>query len=195
MARRWTVATVVCLATALLAGCSGSTPRASTSLPTTSAPPAATASPPLPPLGPADFPVPAEAREKTPAGVAAFTRYYVALINQSSASLDTSAIRALSKQCDTCAEIADGYDAMKSAGQRFIGGAIVVAGMGSCLVTGNVGETSFELEEGATAVKDANGASVPGRDRPAARYTGGVRLSWDDSRTTWLMSRFDADPI
>ena len=57
MARRWTAAAVTCLATALLAGCSGGTQQASTTLPTTSAPPAA-ASPTLSPLGPADFPVP-----------------------------------------------------------------------------------------------------------------------------------------
>ena len=124
MARRWTAAAVTCLATALLAGCSGGTQQASTTLPTTSAPTAA-ASPTLPPLGPADFPVPAEAREKTPEGVNAFTRYYVAPDRPPQTSeLDPRLCVISAVAARPAPRLADSYDEMKAAGHRYEGGAL-----------------------------------------------------------------------
>ena len=67
------------LGTTLLAGCSEKQ-EASTTLPPASQTPTPTAEA-LPPLGPADFPVPPEARTKDAAGAEAFLRYFIDLIN------------------------------------------------------------------------------------------------------------------
>ncbi len=68
------------------AGCS-EPGQPSTSLPTATS---TSAEPTLEPLGPPDFPVPAEAREQTEAGAIAMASYYLDLIDfarQSSARL------------------------------------------------------------------------------------------------------------
>jgi hypothetical protein len=72
------------VATDLLTGCSEKQ-EASTTLPTTSA---AETTEVLPQLGPADFPVPDEARTKDAAGADAFLRYYIELSNRQQELLD-----------------------------------------------------------------------------------------------------------
>ena len=89
--RRVRLAVTGLVAVAALAGCSGSE-EASQTLPATSrtsASPSAT----LPPLGPADFPVPAEARQQTAAGATAFIDYYLGLMNRSQHLMASDAIR------------------------------------------------------------------------------------------------------
>lgn len=73
----------------LLTGCAEKQ-EASTSLPTTAPAPTTEA---LPPLGPADMPMPAEAREQTVDGAEAFTEYYVELYNHALRTLDTTHLR------------------------------------------------------------------------------------------------------
>jgi hypothetical protein len=79
------------VAVAALSGCAQKQ-EASTTLPSGSS----TSGEELPPLGPADFPVPDEARRQTEAGVLAFGNYYFDLSNSSLASRDTSQLRQLS---------------------------------------------------------------------------------------------------
>ena len=67
--------------TALLSGCSEKQ-EAGTTLPSTSASPTTEE---LPVVGPADFPVPDEARTKNAAGAEAFLRYFIELINRQQA--------------------------------------------------------------------------------------------------------------
>ena len=74
---RWSVVGLV-LATALLSGCSEKD-EANSTLPSTSA---AATTEALPPVGPADFPVPDEARTKDAAGAEAFLYYWIDLLNR-----------------------------------------------------------------------------------------------------------------
>ena len=80
MGKRWGLRVVAAatVAAAVLSGCS-ERQEANDTLPTATGEPTPTAEE-LPPLGPADFPMPGEAREKTPEGAVEFTRYYVSLI-------------------------------------------------------------------------------------------------------------------
>src|SRR5918993_1524107 len=80
---RWLAAGFL-VVTAVLTGCSEKQ-EANTTLPSTSA---AETTEALPELGPADFPVPDEARTKDAAGAEAFLRYYIGLINRTSDVLD-----------------------------------------------------------------------------------------------------------
>src|SRR5689334_7494034 len=136
--QRWSARLVACALALplLLAGCSAKH-QASESLPRT---PEATASKTLPSLGPADFPVPVEARAKTAAGASAFARYYIELANHLLSNLDSEPLRELSRNCATCDSLADGYDANKQAGYHYEGGQLFITSLGVASVNGDRGE-------------------------------------------------------
>lgn len=194
MVRRWTAGVVACLGLLplLLGGCSAKH-SASQSLPTTTT--TATSSGSLPPVGPADFPVPTEARQRTPEGVKAFTKYYFELLNHQLPSLDTAPIRGLSSNCATCAAIADSYDQTKASGYRYEGGTFSLTGTGTAVISSDHAEVSFVVHEDATTVRDEDGNVVQGRSALADTYTGGLRLAWDQDRITWAVTQFDADRL
>jgi hypothetical protein len=190
--RRSAVGVLACAL--LLAGCAEKH-EASTTLPPVSAAASSSSEAALPAVGPADFPVPMEARQHTPAGVQAFTRYYIALMNHQAQKLDPQPLRDLSRSCEMCNELARSYEQTKAAGHQYRGGVLAVSGMGSAGVNKDEGDTSFVLDETPTAVVDANGIVVEVRTSQPKRYTGGVFLKWDTERSTWLMAQFDADPL
>jgi Family of unknown function (DUF6318) len=192
MGRRWTALAGACLATVLLAGCSGGTQQASTTLPTATAPTAA-ASPTLPPLGPPDFPVPAEARERTPAAITAFARYYVALINHQLSTLDGAPLRELSQDCSTCSALADSYDRGRAAGHRYLGGALNISSISDGVLNGQDGDISFLLDEEQVTVLDATGTPIADLSRPPVKLSGGMTFHWDANRASWLVTQLTAD--
>jgi hypothetical protein len=106
------------IGTALLAGCSEKQ-EANDTLPS---PSAAETTEELPEVGPADFPVPDEARTKDAAGAEAFLRYWIDLIDRQRAIPAGQPIRDLGPECDTCLRIARNYDDAAAAGQRYEGG-------------------------------------------------------------------------
>src|SRR4051794_20279988 len=93
------------VATAMLGGCAAKH-EASDTLPSASE---TSASPSLEPLGPADFPVPDEARTQDAAGAEAFLRYYLELVTHQQAK-DGAPLRDLSHGCDLCLSLADRVD-------------------------------------------------------------------------------------
>jgi hypothetical protein len=157
------VAAGVLVGVAVLAGCSSKEP-ANDTLPTPSAT-SAEASETLPPLGPADFPMPAEAREKTPAGAEAFLRYYLDLVSRQ-AGVSGGPLRDLSRDCSFCDFLADRYDEDASAGYSYEGGEIVVVDMSIPAITGEVAEFSFALSQSAIVIMSADGQPVGGRESP-----------------------------
>src|SRR3954470_12140999 len=90
------------VATALLGGCAAKH-EASETLPSASE---TSASPSLQPLGPADFPVPDEARVQSDAGARAAARYYLSLTTYAFHTLDTDPLRDLSRNCEFCTNLA-----------------------------------------------------------------------------------------
>src|SRR3954451_5529766 len=118
---RWAVAGLI-VGTTLLTGCSEKV-EANDTLPTTSA---AETTEALPPVGPADFPVPDEARTKDAAGARAFLDYWVALLNRQQAIPAGQPIRDLAPDCHECLRIARVYDESAAAGRRYIGGELTV---------------------------------------------------------------------
>jgi hypothetical protein len=195
MARRWALGLLACLAAGpLLLGACSSGGKASTSLPSTSnvaAKPTST----LPPLGPADFPMPSAARQKTSDGVTAFTKYYVELLDRTRSSLVTAPVRDLSKNCSTCVTLADSWDEAKAAHQSIDGGQLKLLSTGSALMNGDSAEIPTFIEQSTLTFRDQSGNAVPGRSSSDVRLTGGLKLVWDPARQTWIVTQFDAEPV
>ena len=178
---------------AVLAGCSDSGTANETLPPTTSS--AAPTSETLQPLGPPDFRVPDEARQKTPEGVLAFTKYYIDLTEHQLPSLDAQPIRDLSRSCEVCDQLADGYDADRAAGYRYEGERLSIVSTGTAVVDGSRGEVSFLLNQPPVAVYDSMGALVPDRQSDAYQLTGGLTLEWDEALSSWLVTQLTADRL
>jgi hypothetical protein len=178
---------------AVLAGCSDGGTANETLPPVTSS--AAPTSEALQPLGPPDFPVPDEAREKTPEGVLAFTRYYMDLTEHQLRSLDAKPIRDLSRACEVCDQLADGYDADRSAGYRYEGDPLTIVSTGSVVIEGDTGEVSFLLNQPPVTLYDSNNQLVAGRQSDAYQLTGGLTLEWDQALKGWLVTQLTADRL
>jgi hypothetical protein len=170
-----------------LSGCSEKQ-EASHTLPTTSAAETTAA---LPPLGPAAFPVPAEAREKTPQGALAFAKYYIALGTEvgqgrapSQALLDLS-----TPECRLCGQVAASFATDEAAGYKHIGSSSTLKEYALPRLSGNSAELGFVYTQSAYTVVDANGQDVPDR---AAASTGelqsGMLLEWRADLTSWLVT-------
>jgi len=183
------VTAAVAASVALLAGCSRgeqaneTLPSSSTS---TSAEPSET-TPALPPIGPADFPMPVEARKKTEAGAEAFLDYYIAVEARSD---EGEPIRQISSECAVCRYVADQKDADLAKGYQSSGGDGPTTVIES-IVQGDQANVIFSTSASEVSVVDANGLPVPDRGDPAVTSLElDAFMVWDVGRTTWLMTEF-----
>ncbi len=183
---RTTAAVVV--AVAVLSGCSDEQP-ANETLPTTSAEPSPSAEE-LPPLGPADFPVPDEAREKTPEGALEFTRYYVALgAHIGTGPLDPRPLLDLSRGCSQCQRVADAYANDLQAGYRYGAAGYSFEELGPGVLSSDSAQVAFIYSQEAFEVVDSSGAVVPERSSPSTGpLQSGAVLTWDQALRTWLVT-------
>jgi hypothetical protein len=186
---RWTLRLAACLAvgTVVLTGCSEKQ-EASHTLPTTTA---AETTPKLPPLGPEGFPVPAEAREKTPDGALAFAKYYVDLaFKVGGAGIPSQSLLDLSTpDCRVCNQVAASYAEDQAAGYKHVGESHSFKEYGPPLISDDVAELAFDYTQGAYSVVDANGQDVPSRaGRDSGVLSSGMRLEWRDDLQAWLVA-------
>ncbi len=189
MRRRWTLRLAACLVAgaAVLTGCSEKQEAAQT-LPTNSSA-APTEDDELPPLGPADMPMPPEARTQDAAGAEAFIRYYIELINRTSTVMDAQPLRDLSDGCRDCDRIADNVETDAAAGLHRDGGQLTVTGFGDPSVEGGSGRMAIVVDQSSLRVLDGAGLPVLGRGSEAfTGLTGGAALSWAPDRHTWIVS-------
>jgi hypothetical protein len=179
---------VAAAAVVALAGCGGEGQQAGTDLPPVPSS-AAESAPDLPPLGPPDLPMPAEARVQDEAGAEAFVRYYIELINRASRTLDAGPLRELSNECADCQRIASDYENDAAAGYRYEGGGITIISYENVKQGEQVGAT-FVADRAALTIVDASGRPVDGLDFPAVTdLVSGAEVQWDESRTTWTMAQ------
>ncbi|SFT34319.1 hypothetical protein SAMN05660657_00243 [Geodermatophilus amargosae] len=187
MGRAARTAGALVVAAGALAGCSEAEP-ASATLPTTSAQ-AAPTSEALPPLGPADFPMPPEARTQDGPGAEAFTRYYIGLINRTSTIMDAVPLREFSSNCRDCDRIATFVDDYAARGYRYQGGILTITWMGSAFEPGDTVEVGFVADQTELQVVDGSGNAIP--ELSSRAYPGlnsGIAASWDDERNTWVVT-------
>ena len=105
------------LALLVLAGCSDDPPSGSPPPSTSSSPTSSASTPSGPPT------MPAAAKGRTAEAAEAFVRYYVDLINYATATLDTSAMEAVSlRSCENCQSIVTIAKNMKDGGRHYEGG-------------------------------------------------------------------------
>jgi hypothetical protein len=183
--RRWILQLGAVLATGAvtLTGCSEKQ-EASHTLPTTSA---AKSTPALPPLGPEDMPMPAEARTKDAAGAQAFVRYYIGLINRTSTVMDAKPLRDFSDGCRDCNRIASNTEKDASAGKDYEGGEITLTEVGEPVTTDVSTDLPIKVDQAKLVVLDASGNPTDEGSEPYTNVTGGVALRWDSTRTSWVV--------
>lgn len=189
MSRRWTLRVVACAlgASAVLAGCSSANQEARETLPAPSS--AAPSEEELPPLGPADMPMPAEARTQDAAGAEAFVRYYIELINRTSTVMDAQPLRDLSVGCRDCDRIADKVEQDSAAGLTRVGGLLTVTGFGQPAIDGSGSQMAIVVDQSPLQVLDPTGAPVPGRGSSAfTGLSGGAACSWNVEQSNWVMT-------
>ncbi|MDP5185504.1 hypothetical protein QOZ88_22960 [Blastococcus sp. BMG 814] len=172
--------------TVLLTGCSEKQ-EASTTLPTTAAAPTTET---LPPLGPADFPVPDEARTKDAAGAEAFLRYWIDLLNRQRTVPSGEALRELGAECQDCLRIAGNYDAAAAAGERYVGGELSLNDVTAPLIDNDEAMIAFGARREPVSLVDANGTVLEARAEPAPNLSSGITLIWSQMDRSWLVKGF-----
>ena len=174
------------LGTLALTGCSAKQ-EASDTLPTASATPSAEE---LPPLGPADFPVPDEARTKDAAGAEAFLRYWIELLNRQQAIPAGQPLRDLAApDCYECLRIAKAFDEAAAAGWRYEGGELSLNDVVEPQVGAEVASLIFGARVEPLTIRDSSGAPVPGGVGDLAPNAGsGLTLLWSSKSTSWLVA-------
>ncbi|MGY1753209.1 hypothetical protein [Blastococcus sp. SYSU D01042] len=175
-------------ASAVLAGCSAEQ-QARETLPSVSS--AAPSEEELPPLGPAEFPVPDEAREKTPEGALAFAEYYMALgVEIGEGAVPAAVLLDLSTdECRLCGQVARSFIDDQAAGYTYSGSKTTFTAIGLPRVQANQAELGFLFTQSAYVVLDQTGQEVPDR---AGQATGnlqsGMLLTWNQDLESWLVS-------
>jgi hypothetical protein len=171
-----------------LSGCSEKR-EASNTLPTASSS-AAETTPKLSPLGPKDFPVPAEAREKTPEGAVEFVRYYLGLAEYvAEQGLDPRPLLELSRDCRTCGQIAQAYSDDRDAGFSYRDYSFTFEEYGPAVLDGEAAEIAFTYSQTAITVEDADGQVVAERSTGASGdLPAGAHLLWEDALESWVLT-------
>ena len=174
------------LGTALLTGCSEKT-EANETLPSPSSTPTTEA---LPPIGPADFPVPDEARTKDAAGAEAFLRYWIDLMNRQRAIPAGQPLRDLGPECQECLRIALVYDDAAAQRRHFEGGTLTLNALAPPLIEGDTVLISFGAQQEALSLVDEAGVVIEGL--PAEPNLGsGISIAWSESDHAWAVTGFN----
>jgi hypothetical protein len=170
----------------LLGGCSEKQ-EANDTLPSASA---AETTEALPDVGPADFPVPDEARTKDATGAKAFAYYWVDLLNRQREVPDGQPLRDLGPECEECVRIAQNYDEAAAAGHRYDGGNVAITSMAEPIERD--GNTHVNFIARADAVRLVNNAGDEMKPGPAGADlpSSGVALAWSDDLRCWLVEAF-----
>lgn len=172
---------------ALLTGCSEKQP-ASETLPSSSAAETTAA---LPEIGPADFPVPDEARTKDAAGAETFLRYWIDLLNRQRAIPAGEPLLDLSKECNNCTRIAQNYDGAAAAGNRYVGGEVSLNDVAEPIVDGDSISLNFGARREPVSIVDAAGTVLETQPDLALNLGSGITLVWSEPDRCWLVSGFD----
>jgi hypothetical protein len=149
--------------------------------------------PSLPPLGPPDLPMPAEARTQDAAGAEAFVRYYIDLINRTSTVMDAAPLREFSQGCAECDRIATDYESDGAAGYRYDGGKLTLRQVGEPLISNSaIAELAFIFDLTPLTVVDASGASVPDLTFAGSQDSlGSAALRWDATSNSWRATQLN----
>jgi hypothetical protein len=182
---RTTAAAVVGMA--VLAGCSDAGTANETLPPITSS--AAPTSEALQPFGPADFPVPLEAREQTEAGALAAGRYFLQMTVRAYQRGDADSVMELSRDCEYCDSLIAGIREDAKAGHTVTGGDISFEDAGQAVLTGDQSEVAFTIAQTPLTVSDTNGSVLPERAQPGFRVFTALAATWSEQSRIWIVNQ------
>jgi hypothetical protein len=171
-------------AAATLTGCGAEGRQVSTDLPPMASS-SAESTPELPPLGPADLPMPAEARQRTPEGARAFMTYYLEVYNHAQRTLEPTWLRKLSEGCETCDDVASQLESIVADGRGYEGGEVRIDYMSEAVVQGDEAQLTLTTTQDALSATE-DGVPIDGLSFPA--YTsrnGGAILKWINEQASW----------
>ena len=140
-----------------------------------------------PPLGPADFPVPDEARTKDAAGAEAFLRYWIELSNRLQEVPDGQPLRDLGPECRECLRIAKNFDDAAAAGHRFVGGKLTLNDVPDPVLNGDEASIVFGIRQEAVELVDAAGNPVVEGLPVQPNLGSGITLIWSEDDASWLV--------
>jgi hypothetical protein len=184
----WAGASALIVAGAVvLAGCTGDDPEP-TPTTTSSAPTSSTSEPTTSEPTVAAPEIPAEAAAQTPEGAAAFTGYWIDLMNHAYATGDTQPLEAItSPDCTECRGFVTDLQSSLRGGNRIEGGSISVANLvGGLLSADNTSIVSGSFEQAASTTVAPDGEVV--EETPAtARQPIAFYCSWSGSG--WTLRR------
>jgi hypothetical protein len=175
------------IGTALLAGCSEKQ-EANDTLPS---PSAAETTEELPEVGPADFPVPDEARTMDAAGAEAFLRYWIDLMNRQRAIPAGDPLRDLGPDCQECNRIARIYDETAAANNRYQGGELTLNDVTEPRVDQDKAVMSFGARQEAVSLVDQSGGVVDAGYPAEPNVISGITLIYSETDKSWLVESFD----
>jgi hypothetical protein len=175
------------LGTTLLTGCAEKV-EVNDTLPSTSATPTTEA---LLPVGPADFPVPDEARTKDAAGAEAFLNYWIDLLNRQRAIPAGQPLRDLGPECDECLRIARNYDDAAAVGNKYVGGELSLHDLAKPLLESEKAVISFGVRREPVSLVDSTGAVIEARAEAAPDLSSGITLDWSAEDKAWRVTGFN----
>ncbi|MGY5882464.1 DUF6318 family protein [Modestobacter lacusdianchii] len=171
---------------ALLASCSNGETANETLPPASSS---AESSESLAPLGPADFPMPIEAREKTQAGAIAASQYFIQLTVRAYQQGDTEPVRALSRDCEYCEFLIEAVNEDQAAGNQIRGGDVSFADPGQAHLTGETAETAFTVEQTSLSVIGPDKELIASRTQPSFTAFTALAATWSPDLQAWLINQ------
>ena len=170
------------IGTALVSGCSAKQ-EANDTLPTA----AAETTEALPEIGPADFPVPDEARTKDAAGAEAFLRYWIKLLNRQRTIPEGQPLRDLAPECTDCWRIAENYEEAAATGQRYNGGQLRLNDVTEPQLREDEVSINFGIRQEAVVLIDSSGAPIDAGMPMQLNLSSGVTLVWSEENASWLV--------
>jgi hypothetical protein len=143
----------------------------------------------LPPLGPADFPVPAAARESTEAGALTAGRYFIQLTVRAYQQGDPAWISDLSLDCQFCESLVAAVSDDATAGNRVTGGDVTFEDSGQAVLTGAGAEVAFSVSQSPLTVQRPDGSELADRTQPAFRVFTSLALEWSQAKQAWIVTQ------
>jgi hypothetical protein len=131
--------------------------------------------------------VPDEARTKDAAGAEAFLRYWIDLSNRQQERLDGQPLRDLGPQCQECLRIAQNFDEVAAAGQKYEGGKITINGLATPLLRDDKAVISFGARQEAVRLVDQAGDPVDKGLPLLPHQSSGITLIWSPAANCWLV--------
>jgi hypothetical protein len=141
-------------------------------------------------IGPADFPVPPEARTKDAAGAEAFLRYWIDLINRQRAIPAGQPLRDLGPECQECLRIARVFDETAANNERYDGGELILNDVTTPRLDGDKAAFGFGVRQDAVRLVDQVGTLVDPGQEGRENIAGGIDLEWSKASETWLVTSF-----